>query len=269
MTQAVNIKVVVHGASGKMGREVLVALCLAQDMEPAGAVSRSAAEGSLPLPDGSGLIPLSRDLTGMLVRVHPQVVVDFSSAEGALTAARACAERGAHLVTGSTGLGERALGEMETLAHERHIGILVAPNFALGAVLLLHLVSLAGRYFQYAEIMEAHHEAKADAPSGTALALARAIAAAGRGQTFRRPMPSREPLAGTRGGEHQGISIHSARMPGRLAHHEVTFGAPGQTLSLRHDTINRECYMPGVLLGIRHVLEHPGLTVGLEKVLGL
>ena len=251
-----------------MGREVLVALCREPDMEPAGAVSRSASEDFFPLPDGSGLIPLSQDVGELLARVRPQVVIDFTSAEGALAVARACAREKVHLVTGSTGLSEEALQEVEALVAESGIGVLVAPNFALGAVLLLHLAGIAGRYFEYAEILEAHHETKADAPSGTALALARAIAGS-QERSWQRPMPSREPLTGTRGGDYRGVSIHSSRMAGRLAHHEVTFGALGQTLSLRHDTISRECYMPGVLLGIRHVLKNPGLTVGLEKVLEL
>jgi len=118
------------------------------------------------------------------------------------------------------------------------------------------------------EIAEEHHEEKIDAPSGTALSIAKAIHEAHPAR-FQRNVPEREPLAGTRGGDYQGISIHSSRMPGRMAHHQVTFGGLGQTLSLRHDTINRECYMPGVLLAVRKVGELEGLVVGLDKLLGL
>ena len=132
------------------------------------------------------------------------------------------------------------------------IGAVVAPNFALGAVLLGYLAHTVARHFDYAEIVEAHHEAKKDSPSGTALALARALAA-GRKTPFQRPVPEKETLPGTRGGDSDGVTIHAMRMPGRLAHHEIVLGTQGQTLTLRHDTVNRECYMPGVLAAVRKV----------------
>ena len=152
------------------------------------------------------------------------------------------------------------------LSRKNRVGIMVAPNFALGAVVLNHLARIAARFFEYVDVFEAHHEAKIDAPSGTALKLARDIAAERR---FIRKIPEAEPLPGTRGGDYNGVSIHSSRMPGRMAHHEVVFGAPGQTLTLRHDTISRECYMPGVLLAIKEVVKRREFMVGLEKVLGL
>lgn len=268
MTQSLKINVVVQGAAGKMGSEVLNALCHASDMEPTGAVSRNVTEEFLPLPDGSGLVPLSSNLDHILNKTKSNVVVDFTDSNGALEAARFCANRGVHLVTGSTGLDQQALTEIENLANGNHIGVLIAPNFALGAILLTHLARIASQHFEYIEISEAHHEGKLDSPSGTALSLAQAISESRKTQ-INRPMPSRETLQGTRGGDYDGVSIHSSRMPGRMAHHEVTFGSPGQTLLLRHDTINRSCYMPGVLLGVRYVTEHPGLTIGLEKVLNL
>ena len=268
MTQPLNIDVVVQGASGKMGIEVIDALCHAPDMEPTGVVSRSATEEFFSLPDGSGLIPLSSDLGNILSRTKPKVVVDFTDSNGALEAARFCANQGVHLVTGSTGLDQQALTEIENLANKNHIGVLIASNFALGAVLLTHLTRIASQHFEYVEISEAHHEGKLDAPSGTALSLAKASTEARKTQ-IKRPMPSLETLRGTRGGDYAGVSIHSSRMPGRMAYHEVTLGSPGQILSLRHDTINRSCYMPGVLLGVRYVTEHLGLTIGLEQVLNL
>ncbi|MFQ5860887.1 MAG: 4-hydroxy-tetrahydrodipicolinate reductase [Dehalococcoidia bacterium] len=261
------IRLVVHGATGRMGGEVLKAASREPDLELVGAVCRQPQGNTLALPDSSGAIPLSTDLEGLLEQTRPTVLVDFTSAEACLAAARVALGRGVRLVTGTTGLGQAQLQELEQLASERGLGAIVAPNFALGAVLLLHLARLAAPHFQYADIVEAHHEAKEDAPSGTALALARAIAAEGR--QFQRNVPHREALPGTRGGDYQGVAIHSIRMPGRLAHHQVTFGIAGQTLSLQHDTVSRECYMPGVLLAIREVVQLKGLVVGLEKLLGL
>ena len=238
---------------------------LPSQWEPA---DQRAQDGSLPLPDGSGVIPYSSDLGALLAQCRPQVVVDFTNAQGALSAARTAAPQGVHLVIGSTGLEEAHLQEIETLCREHEIGAVVAPNFALGAVLLIHLAKQVARFFPYADVIEMHHEAKIDAPSGTALALAQALATA-RQEPFQRPEPERESLEGTRGGGFQGVSIHSVRMPGRLAHHEVILGTKGQTLSLRHDTISRECYMPGIIAAIQHVVQSKGLTVGLERILGL
>ena len=263
------IQVVVHGASGKMGREVLAALSQSGVAQPVGAVSRSAGvDGSLPLPDGSGVIPSSSDLETLMIRCAPQVVVDFTSAQGALTAARAVAPQGVHLVIGSTGLEQAHLKEIEALCQQHQVAAVVAPNFALGAVLLIHLAKQVGRFFAYADVIEMHHEAKRDAPSGTARALASALAQ-GREAPFTHPVPEIEPIVGTRGGELEGVSIHAVRMPGRLAHHEVILGTQGQTLSLRHDTISRECYMPGVIAAIQYVVQSKGLTIGLEHILGL
>ncbi len=263
------IPVVVHGVSGKMGREVLAALCRPDSIgSPVGAVARSERGDSLPLPDGSGAIPLASSLERLLEQVCPRVVVDFTSAQGALEAARAALPRGAGLVIGSTGLEEAHLREIEALCHRHQVGAVVAPNFALGAVLLIHLSKQISRFFPYADIVEMHHEAKKDAPSGTALAIARALAQ-GREGPFQRNLPEKETLPGTRGGDYQGVSIHSVRMPGRLAHHEVTLGTLGQTFTLRHDTISRECYMPGVMAAIQHVVQSKGLTIGLERILGL
>ena len=227
------IPVVVHGASGKMGLEVLAALCRPDSIGAAvGAVARNGRGDSLPLPDGSGAIPLAPSLERLLAQVHPRVVVDFTSAQGALKAARAALPRGVAVVIGSTGLEEAHLREIEALCHRHQVGTVVAPNFALGAVLLIHLAKQVSRFFPYADVIEMHHEAKRDAPSGTALAIARALAQ-GREGPFQRNLPDREPLAGTRGGEYQGVSIHSVRMPGRLAHHDPTLPIrPQRTVSI-------------------------------------
>ncbi len=259
------IRVVVHGATGRMGQEVLGALCREPDMEPVGAVCRRR-NGVLNLPKDSATIPLSTDIGTLLGTAKPQVVVDFTNAEACMKAARECLRREVAFVTGTSGLSEENVKELDRLCREQSVGAIVAPNFALGAVVLMHLAQQAAPYFDYVDIIEAHHEKKIDSPSGTALAMARAIA---QNKEFQRPQPEKEPLAGTRGGAYKGVGIHSLRMPGRSAHHEVIFATTGQTLSLRHDTLGRDCYMPGVMRAIREVVNLKSLVVGLDKLLGL
>ena len=261
-----SIKVVIHGASGKMGREVVNAVCREPGLEAVGAASRSAQSGPYALPDGSGTIPLSNALEDVID--DADVVVDFTCAEGAMAAMRTAAALKVNMVTGSTGLAEADHFEAQTLSQDHQVGIIIAPNFALGAVLMIHLAKIASRFFDYADLTEMHHEAKIDAPSGTALAIARS-AVEGKGSGFRAPRAEKETLPGTRGGTHEGVTIHSARMPGRMAHHDLVFGTLGQTLAIRHDSINRESFMPGVVMAIREVVKSPGLTVGLDKIMGL
>ena len=261
-----SLRVVVHGATGRMGRETLAALSRDPDLEPVGAVDVAQRGDQLTLPDGTTAIPYATTLEDVLSRCQADVVVDFTNASACMTMAPTATAHGLPLVIGSTGLSDADLAALADLSHRHEVGIIVAPNFALGAVVLNYLVGIAARFFDYADIFEAHHEAKIDAPSGTALALARSIASEKR---FTRPDPEKEPLPGTRGGEFNGVSIHSTRMPGRMAHHEVVFGAAGQTLSLRHDTLNRECYMPAVMLALKEVVKRRDLVVGLEGVLGL
>jgi 4-hydroxy-tetrahydrodipicolinate reductase len=263
-----SIKVLIHGVTGKMGREVLAAVNREPNMEPVVGIAKNATADYLQLPDDSGCIPFSSDLEIALGTYKPDVMVDFTNAEASLTACRMAAASGVSLVIGSTGFTENAINELDGLAKKHEIGAFLAPNFAIGAVLIMHLARGLGQFFDYADIVEMHHEAKIDSPSGTALALARNLRA-GRNSSFTRPSPEKEPVEGTRGGELGGVSIHSVRMPGRMAHHEVILGTQGQTLSLRHDTINRECYMPGVTLAVREVVKSKGLVVGLEKLLGL
>ena len=259
-------RVIVHGASGRMGRETVAALCRDPELEASGAVGRTPRGDQFPLPDGTGTIPYATSLAEVLPRCQADVVVDFTNASACVDAAQTAATNGLHLVIGTSGLSDADMETLGQLSRRHQVGIIVAPNFALGAVVLNHVARIASRFFDYADIIEAHHEAKIDAPSGTALALARIIAAE---KHFSRPEPEKEPLSGTRGGNYNGVSIHSMRMPGRLAHHEVMLGAPGQTLSLRHDTLSRECYMPAVMLALKEVVKRRDLVVGLEEILGL
>ncbi len=196
------------------------------------------------------------------------MVVDFTAAEAALRAARAAAAHHVPFVTGTTGIPPEGLREMEELARHAGIGMIAAPNFALGAVLLIYLARRAAPHFDYAEIIELHHEGKLDAPSGTSLATARAMAAA-RGRPFDQVPTEKETLPGTRGGAEGGVPIHSVRLPGLMAHQEVILGMAGQTLTLRHDAISRVCYMSGVVMAVRAVGRLQGLTVGMESLLGL
>jgi 4-hydroxy-tetrahydrodipicolinate reductase len=260
------IKVAVHGVLGRMGQEVLNAVCRERDLTPVGGADATAESGTLPLPDGSGTVPISSALAD--IAGPADVVVDFTNADGAMSAMRTASALKTNLVVGSTGLSEDNFREASALADQHGVGIFIAPNFALGAVVMVHLAKLAAPFFDYADLTEMHHEAKIDAPSGTALAIA-AATAEGKGGEFISNIAEKQTLEGTRGGVFKGINIHSARMPGRVAHHELVFGTLGQTLTLRHDSVNRESFMPGVVMAVRHVVKNPGLTVGLENILGL
>lgn len=249
-----------------MGLETMAALCRDPDLEAAGAVDITPMDGQYTLPDSITTIPYATSLAELLPRCQAEVVVDFSNASACVDTAWTAAMNGLHLVIGTSGLSDADLEALGQLSDRYHVGIIVAPNFALGAVVLNHVARIASRFFDYADIIEAHHEAKIDAPSGTAIALAKAMAAE---KHFNRPEPEKEPLSGTRGGSYKGISIHSMRMPGRLAHHEVVLGALGQTLTISHDTLSRECFMPAVMLAVKEVVKRRDLVVGLEEILGL
>lgn len=259
------IRVIVHGAAGKVGQEVIKAVSGEDDMQLVGAVDMKAAKDSLLLPDGSSSVPFSTDLGDILTRCQPEVMVDFSIAKATMPAVRLATEKGVNLVIGTTGFSPDEVREIEHLAAEYKIGAVMAPNFALGAILMMHLAKIAAKYLDYAEIIELHHHLKADAPSGTAQMTARAMAEA-RGKPFLQPQGK---AAASRGESVEGVTIHSVRLPGLMAHQEVILGAPGQTLSIRHDTINRECYLPGVMLAIREVVKRKGLVYGLDTLLGL
>jgi 4-hydroxy-tetrahydrodipicolinate reductase len=250
-----------------MGQEVINALCREPDIKIVGAVDIKAGKDSFPLPDGSGMVPFSNNLEQILDTCQPDVVVDFSIAKATMPAVRLAAKKGVHLVIGTTGLSPSDISEMEQLAKTNKIGIMVAPNFALGAVLMMHLAKIAARYLDYAEIIELHHERKVDAPSGTALTTAKAMVAA-KGKPFLRPPVEGEALV-SRGQLVEGVNVHSVRLPGLMAHQEVILGAAGQTLRIRHDQISREAFIPGVILAIKEVIKHQGLIFGLDTLLNL
>lgn len=260
------IRVAVQGALGRMGREIVATLAKEPDMLPVGGADKFATVDTLALPDGAGAIPISTSLADVIG--DADVVVDFTNGEGAADAIDTVPASGKHLVIGSTGIPADVVERAARLADEHGVGVFIAPNFTIGVAVMMHLVREAARFFEYADLLETHHEAKIDAPSGTALAIA-AAAAEAKGGPFNAPAAEKELVAGTRGGDHEGVVIHSARMPGKVAHHEMVFGHVGQTLSIKHDSINRESFMPGVMLAIRETPGRPGLTVGLDRLMGL
>jgi len=262
------VTVVVHGAMGKMGIEVVNAVCHDPETRLVGAVDINVSSDVLQLPDSSEKVPLSSDLARILAHQKPDVMVDFSIARAAMPAIRTAAQRKVNLVIGTTGFTGSDLEEMNNLVEANGIGAVIASNFALGAVVMMHLTKVASRHFDFAEIIELHHNMKADAPSGTAISTAKAMAES-KGKPFQRPPVEKGEPFKSRGEQIQGISIHSVRLPGLLAHQEVILGTAGQTLTIRHDTSGRDCYMPGVLLAIKAVTKRKGLVVGLAPILGL
>jgi 4-hydroxy-tetrahydrodipicolinate reductase len=262
------VKVLVHGLLGKMGQEVLSAVCRDPKLEAVAGVDLKASKKEILLPEGTSSIPLSRDLEPILLSSHPDVLVDFTNAEAAMPAVRTAVKHGVALVVGTTGLSDADLSEIKSLCQKKKVGAVVAPNFAIAAVVMMNLAKVAAKYFDYAEIIEMHHEQKLDAPSGTALATARDMVQT-RGSNFIHVSAKKENIGGSRGGELGGVALHSVRMPGLLAHQEVILGAPGQTLRIRLDQINREAFMPGVILAIKKAAELKEAVFGLDKLLGL
>ena len=264
------MRVGVLGATGRMGRTVCNAVLESPDLELAAVVARATGAGR-PLNQVVPGVPegllLGEDLSDF-VAAEAEVVVDFSRPEATAAAVAELVPEGVHLVSGTSGLPARLLDDLAAVAGEAGHGNAVwAPNFALGAVLAMHFAAVAGRFYPAAEVIELHHQGKADAPSGTALRTARAIAAAREHPSA--PGVGQESVAGARGGEVDGVRVHSVRLPGLVAHQEVIFGGQGEVLTLRHDSLDRSSFMPGVLLAVRQVGTRPGLTVGLEPLLGL
>jgi len=263
-----HIKIVINGALGKMGRQVIKAVLSKPELDIVGAVEEKVTQQYLPLLETSELIPFSSDLDSLLESHKADVVVDFTNATAAMAAVRIATKRKVNMVIGTTGLSEENLREIERLCQANNVGVMVAPNFSLGAVLLMHLSKIAAKFLDYAEIIEMHHAKKIDAPSGTAIATAKAMLEA-RGKPFIYPKTEKEAISNTRGGQIEGIAIHSLRLPGFMAGQEVILGGLGETLSLRSETISRESYMPGVCLAIKEMTKHKGLVYGLDTLLKL
>ena len=247
------------GATGRVGAEVCRAVHADADMELIAGISRSKAgqKASEALGLQGSDVVLAENLDSF-IESGVEVAVDFTNAEFAPEHVAWAIEHGMHIVVGTTGF------QVDDAWRAAPVGVLVAPNFAIGAALMQRFAAQAARHLPAVEIVELHHDGKADAPSGTAAATADAVAAA---SPEAWSGPSSESVRGVRGGERAGIRIHSIRLPGLVAHQEVIFGGQGQTLTIRHDSTDRTSFVPGVLMAIRWVPTHPGLTVGLDAIL--
>lgn len=245
-----------------MGTQVGVAIYEAEGMTPIGYVDPLATAK-----EHAGL-PVYHDAALFFSDLRPDVVVDFTNAEWTPSLAREALAAGCRLVIGTTGLDATFLALLERECRERNLGAVVAANFAIGAVLMMHFARQASRFFDAAEIIELHHDQKVDSPSGTAAATAQLMRAA-RDRDFSHRDSDRETIAGARGAEHGGVAIHSVRLPGLVAHQEVIFGGLGQTLTIRHDSTGRDSFMPGVVAACRDVMYADELVVGLDKLFGL
>ena len=249
-----SVKVAVFGAAGRMGRQVCDAVEAAEGLE---VVAR---------------IDVGQD-PKLAVEAGAEVAVDFTNPEATLGNIEFCVANGINVVVGTSGFGPEKVARVQELLaapDSPAVGILIAPNFSLGAVLMMKFAAQASAFFESVEIIELHHPNKLDAPSGTALRTAQLIAeareAAGVGPS---PDATAEDADHHRGGKVDDVTIHSVRLRGLIAHQEVLLGGVGETLTIRHDSLDRASFMPGVLLGVREVAKHPGLTIGLEHYLSL
>lgn len=257
------IRVLVAGAAGRMGREVVRTVLAEADLELVAAVDP--VHAGEPLGEDSTLV-CSVDLALAIEETSPDVMVDFTHPSAVAGNIAVALARGVHCVIGTTGLAEDSLQGLADAA-KADTCLFVAPNFAIGAVLMMRFAAEASRFMPHVEIIELHHDRKADAPSGTALRTASLIAGA-RQSVPETPGRETEVAEGARGALVNDVTIHSVRLPGLVAHQEVLFGGLGQTLSIRHDSIDRTSFMPGVLLAVRGVIGRSGLVVGLEQLMG-
>lgn len=264
------IRVGVCGALGKMGQEVVKTVLADPALELVGTADlngkdrtlKEATNGSIP-----SEVKIHSDLNAMLTQAKPQVVVDFTHPSTVLSNGLAIIQAGARPIIGTTGLSEENLNTLGEALKTAQLGGLVAPNFALGAVLMMKFAQEAAKYFEHAEIIEMHHNQKADAPSGTSIKTAELMAES-RQKFGVTNAPEKETYPGARGGKGPAdIQIHSVRLPGYVAHQEVLFGGQGQILTLRHDSIDRTSFMPGVAMACQKIMDRQGLIYGLEHLL--
>jgi len=261
-----DIRILVIGACGKMGREVVKAVTAAEGMEVAAAVDRVCTGEDIGLLAGIGTlgVPVMTDLSEALGK-GVDVVVDFTIPAEVMGNLRIVLPRSVPAVVGTTGLTAEHLYELRAMSSACLTPVFIAPNFAIGAVLMMQMAQQAAKYFEYAEVIEFHHEKKLDAPSGTALRTAELMKAAASGRLAEAATAEQDEES--RGLAVGNIRVHAVRLPGMVASQEVIFGGLGQTLTIRHDTVSRESFMPGVLLAIRKVRGLQGVVVGLEAIM--
>lgn len=245
------IRVAVAGANGRMGQEVVNMLGQDEQFVYTGALDTRGDDAAV---------------GARIEEMRPDVLVDFTTPHSVYRHLEICLQNGVRPVVGTTGLTPEQIQEMTKRFEEAELGCIVAPNFAIGAILCMKFSAIAAKYMPHVEIIELHHDRKLDAPSGTALKTAEMIAAVR--EEYKQGHPEeKETIPGARGAEYQGFRIHSVRLPGMVAHQEVLFGATGQTLSIRHDSINRESFMPGVNMAIKAVMNMNGFIYGLEHLI--
>jgi 4-hydroxy-tetrahydrodipicolinate reductase len=262
------IRVGVLGALGRMGREVCRAVQEDPETVLVAAVDANASGEVFSFGDATnGSVNVSQEID-TLSQAEVDVAVDFTHPSAVMDNVRWCIRHAVDVVVGTTGLKPGDYDEIRALIEEEgsESNVFIAPNFAIGAVLMMRFAAQAARFFPTVEIIELHHDGKADAPSGTALRTAHEIASA-RADKPKLAVESVESVQGVRGGEVEGIRIHSVRLPGLVAHQEVLLGGPGQSVTIRHDSYDRSSFMPGVMLAVKQINRHPGLTVGLENLL--
>ena len=259
--------VLVNGACGRMGQAVLKAVQDDKELSLVGAVD---IRGGADTGELVGLAPngvlVETDLAAALERLKPEVMIDFTRPDVVFGNVVTALKHKVSPVVGTTGLSDDQKAEIEKLAIENGTPAFIAPNFAIGAVLMMVMCKQAAKYMPDVEIIELHHDKKLDAPSGTAVQTAAMIAEVRQSHKQGHP-DEKEKLTGARGAEYDGMHIHSVRLPGYVAHQEVIFGGLGQTLTIRHDSMNRESFMPGVVLAAQKVRGLDGLTIGLDKLL--
>jgi 4-hydroxy-tetrahydrodipicolinate reductase len=262
------IRVAVAGAKGRMGREVVNMVLSSEDMELVSCIDSTldGVDAGAILGKGALGVPFRNDIDEALTEAKPDVLVDFTIPALARQHTEKALQLGVRPVVGTTGFAPKDIEELDKLALQQGIGAVVAPNFTIGAILMMRFASMAAKYMPHVEIVELHHDRKLDAPSGTAMKTAEAIAAVR--EEIKQGHPSeKEEMEGARGAYYQGFRVHSVRLPGLFAHQEVLFGAPGQMLTIRHDSFQREAYMPGVQLAVRKVVNLQGLVYGLEHLI--
>jgi len=267
--------VVINGATGKMGRETVKAVAQAEGLDLIAVLARNPDHIGQDIGEVIGCgpleIPITNDLEGTLAFAAQEkqipVMVDFTHPDAVYHNVRSAIAYGVRPVVGTTGLSPQQLQDLAEFADKASVGCLVIPNFSIGVVLMQQAAIQASRFYNHVEIIELHHNHKADAPSGTAVQTAQLLGELG--QTYNPPaVQETEKMAGARGAAAaEGIRIHSVRLPGLIAHQEILFGAPGELYTIRHDTSDRGCYMPGVVLAVRKVLELKSLVYGLDKIL--
>lgn len=263
-------RVAVFGAAGRMGAEVCRAVAGADDLVLVGGVDPYHVGANLSEVTRASVAADGVDAIGLapsdLLDARPDVAIDFTVHGAAMENLRWCAANGVHAVVGTTGFTDADLAELRAAFTKSNC--LIAANFAIGAVLMMRFAELAAPFFETAEVIEYHHDAKVDSPSGTAIATVNRMAAA---KSSWAPDPTqKEVLAGARGARGAGdIRVHAVRMRGVVANQEVILGTTGQTLVIRHDTTDRTSFMPGVVLAVQRIANHPGLTIGLDGFLGL